>query len=98
MELHTENTGTTIIDESGWAFFQPTNFILIDIAPPAILEQIRPTEGGKPWHQKIGDAIFSDAHRIELCETDTVIVLEALENPPEPTPDLIAAFRKYHSE
>ena len=34
------------------------------------------------------------AERIVLSERDTVLVLELLENPPKPTPALIAAARR----
>jgi uncharacterized protein (DUF1778 family) len=38
--------------------------------------------------------IVDRAERIALSERDTVRVLELLENPPEPTPALIAAARR----
>ena len=38
--------------------------------------------------------VVDRAERIVLSERDTVRVLELLENPPEPTPALIAAARR----
>jgi uncharacterized protein (DUF1778 family) len=39
-------------------------------------------------------AVVDRAERIVLSERDTVRVLELLENPPKPTPTLIAAARR----
>lgn len=38
--------------------------------------------------------VVDRAERIELSERDTVRVLELLENPPKPTPALMAATRR----
>ena len=38
--------------------------------------------------------VVDRAERIVLSERDTVRVLELLENPPKPTPDLMAAARR----
>lgn len=39
-------------------------------------------------------AVVDHAERIVLSERDSIRVLELLENPPEPTPALIAAARR----
>jgi hypothetical protein len=96
----TENTSTKRIEESGWTFFPPKNLVSLEIMPPAILD-VWEAWIREPDYYSINDQtskVSEVTQRIQLAEADTLVVLEALLNPPEPTADLVAAFRRHREE
>lgn len=107
-----ENASTKSVEKSGWVFSPPSGLVSLEIAPPAIIRfseaeelnisnaWIRESEYRSANEQESPETelFFTATQQIQLSEADTVLVLDALLNPPEPTPDLIAAFRRYRSD
>jgi hypothetical protein len=104
----TENANTKTIEESGWVFSLPTNFVALDVNPPAIMEEMHANEieelgTWKTWvdlepNPEFNEAFSEATMMIQLTDVDTEVALQALLNPPEPTTDLIAAFRKHRTK
>src|SRR5438094_299250 len=109
----TENTSTKRIEEAGWFFLPPNNFLSAEGTRPSILEDLQPaeTEGlyiWKAWllrpeteYEPLNEQpseMSGAIQRIQLAEADTLIVLDAVINPAEPTADLVAAFRMHREE
>lgn len=112
MQNFTESS-TEKVKESGWTFLPASNFYSVEGTRPSIIENLQPaeTEGVELWKAWLirAKAEFETVNeetsetsgaiqRILLAEADTLMVLDALEKPPEPTPDLIAAFRRHRSK
>jgi uncharacterized protein (DUF1778 family) len=59
---------------------------------------MRPESKYEPLNEQPVQTSSGEIHRIQLSDADTLLILDAFLNPPEPTAELVAAFRRHREE